>query len=173
MEEVLCIPCSLDEIIKTETLCLGRCVTLIKSLSCSWAKSAQQRGAHGSWLYWVQFLAQLSWKLYWAFLIANCMLSVHLSVQLDQFQPNLALSGWQGFKYICTNEDPSLWPVPIEEHIIVGNMHWQHIKIFSWTTRPISTKLVTKHLWVKGIHVIWLKSIHNYVISILSFNYKI
>ena len=33
-------------------------------------------------------------------------------------------------------------------------MHWRNLKIlFSWITRPVSTKLRTNHLWVMGISV--------------------
>ena len=32
-----------------------------------------------------------------------------------------------------------------------AKIHWQNFEIFSRTTWPISTKLSTKHLWVKGI----------------------
>ena len=57
----------------------------------------------------LQFLAHLSWKLKWAFVIAYCLSSVHLSVissssqePLGQFQPNLAQSilWWWGFKFL-------------------------------------------------------------------------
>ena len=67
-----------------------------------------------SMLVYDSFLAHLSWKLKWAFLITYCPSSVCLSVcklftfssssqeLLGQFQPNLAQSilGWRGFKFV-------------------------------------------------------------------------
>ena len=66
------------------------------------------------WKNMSRFLAHLSWKLKWAFLITRRPSSVYLSVcklftfsssppePLGQFQPNLAQSilGWRGFKFI-------------------------------------------------------------------------
>ena len=35
----------------------------------------------------------------------------------------------------------------------IAKIHGRNLKIFSRTTEPISTKLGTKHPWVKGIQV--------------------
>ena len=119
------------------------------------------------------FLAHMSWKLKWAFLITFCPLSVCLSVclsvhpsvcklftfssssqePLSQFQPNLAqnILGWRGFKFIHM-KGPG--PFLRGDNYKIVKIHWRHLKIFfSRTTEPISTKLNTKHYWVNGIQV--------------------
>ena len=66
------------------------------------------------------FLAHLSWKLMWAFLIAcSCLSAFWMSVS------------------------PSVCP----------SVNFSHFMFFSRTTEPISTKLGTKHPWVKGVQV--------------------
>ena len=53
---------------------------------------------------------------------------------------------------VCTNEGPC--PFPREDNYHIAKIHWKILKIFfSRTTRPISTKLGTNDLWVKGIQV--------------------
>ena len=64
------------------------------------------------------------------------------------------------------NEGPH--PFPRRDNYEIAKIHWQNIKIlFSRTTEPISTKLGTKHPWVKGIkfcskknHLILIKIIN-------------
>ena len=57
----------------------------------------------------------------------------------------------QGIK-VCSSEGLSLFPR--EDNYKIAKKHWQILKIFfSKTTGLISTKLGTKHLWVKGIQV--------------------
>ena len=72
---------------------------------------------------------------------------------LSHFQPNLSQSilGWRGFKFVQMN-DPALF----QGVIIVKKLKYidKHLKIFfSRTTEPISTKLCTKHPWMKGIQI--------------------
>ena len=51
---------------------------------------------------------------------------------------------------VCSNEEPR--PFPSEDNYEIAKIHWRNLKIFfSRTTDPISTKLSTKHPWVKGI----------------------
>ena len=72
---------------------------------------------------------------------------------LGQFQPNLAqnILGWRGFKYVQV-KGPSLFQGEIITQI--AKIHWRNLKIFfSRTTGSISTKLDTKHPWVKEIQV--------------------
>ena len=35
----------------------------------------------------------------------------------------------------------------------IVKIHWRHLKIFSWTTGPFSTKPDTKYSWVKGLQL--------------------
>ena len=45
-------------------------------------------------------------------------------------------------------------PFPREDNYEIAKIHWRILKfIFIRTTVPISTKLGTNHLWVKGIQV--------------------
>ena len=47
-----------------------------------------------------------------------------------------------------------LRPFPRGDNYEIVKIHWQNLKIFfSRTAGPISTKLGTNHLWVKGIQV--------------------
>ena len=52
---------------------------------------------------------------------------------------------------VCSNEGPR--PFPRGDNYEIVKIHWRNLKIFSRTTEPISTKLGTKHPWVKGIQV--------------------
>ena len=53
---------------------------------------------------------------------------------------------------VCSNEGPR--PFPRGDNYEIVKIHWWNFKIFlSRTTEPFSTKLVTKHSWVKGIQV--------------------
>ena len=73
---------------------------------------------------------------------------------MGQFKPNLAQSilGWRGFKFFFSTEGPRSFSRGDNYDIV--KIHWQNFKIFfSRTTGPISTKLGTKHLWVKRIQV--------------------
>ena len=115
--------------------------------------------------FFFKFLAHLSWKLMWTFLITYrpsslcpsvCKLFTFSSFSqepLGQFQPNLAQSilGWREFKFFFSNEGPR--PFPKGDYYEIVKIHWRNYKIFSRTTEPISTKLGTKHPWVKGIQV--------------------
>ena len=113
------------------------------------------------------FLAHLSWKLKWAFLIACRPLfvcpSVHLSVYF-YFFPLLLKNHWANFnqtwhKASLGKRDTSLFneePFPFArgDNCKVVKLHWRNLKIFfPRTTGPISTKLGTNHPWVKGIQV--------------------
>ena len=58
---------------------------------------------------------------------------------------------------IWSNE--GLCPFPMEDNNEIAKLHsiWQNFKIFfSKTTGPISTKLVTKHSWLKGTYVFFV-----------------
>ena len=74
---------------------------------------------------------------------------------LDQFQLNLTQSilGWRGFKFASSFK----WRAPSfkrGDNYEIVKIHWRNLKIFFYrTTGPISTKLNTKHPWVKGIQV--------------------
>ena len=75
------------------------------------------------------------------------------SEPLSQFRPNLAQSilGWRGFKFV---QMKGLALFQREIITKIAKKHWRNSKIFfSRTTEPISTKLGTKHPWVKGIQV--------------------
>ena len=53
---------------------------------------------------------------------------------------------------VCSNEGPR--PSPRWDNYEIAKIHFQNLKIFfSRTIWPISTKLGTKHPWVKGIQV--------------------
>ena len=72
---------------------------------------------------------------------------------LGQFQPNLAQSilGWRGFKFV------QMKGTALFQGEIITK-YWKYIDkikkiFFSRTTEPISTKLGTKHPWVKGIQI--------------------
>ena len=72
---------------------------------------------------------------------------------LGQFQPNLAQSilGSRGFKFVQMKR-PALFQGETITKLV--KIHYRHLKILvSRTTVPISTKLGTKHPWVKGIQV--------------------
>jgi hypothetical protein len=116
---------------------------------------------------WLCFLAHLSWKLKWAFLIARCPASVCLSVCLsvnfyifDFFSrttgPILNRLGtnhpWVKGIQICSKEGDS--PSPRGDNIERVKIHWKFSKVFFFrTSRPISIKLGTNYPWVKGIQV--------------------
>ena len=110
-------------------------------------------------LFWAQcvvhFLAHLSWRLNWAFLIKICCchklftFSSSSPEQLVQFQSNLAQSilGWREFKFVQM-KGPAF---PREDNYKIAKIHWQILKIFSRTTWPIATKLFQNYPWVKSI----------------------
>ena len=53
---------------------------------------------------------------------------------------------------ICSNGGPR--PFPRGDYYVIVKIHWGNLKMFfSRTTKPISTKLCTKHSWVMGIQV--------------------
>ena len=52
---------------------------------------------------------------------------------------------------ICSNEGSN--SLQRGDNHICQKMGWDHLKIFSRTTRSISTKFDRKHPWVKGIQV--------------------
>ena len=76
-----------------------------------------------TWCILEWFLAQLSWKLKWASLIACCPSSI-----LASFHPSVCLS-------------------------VYPSANFSHFHLLRRTTRPISTKLGTKHPLVKGNQV--------------------
>jgi hypothetical protein len=106
----------------------------------------------------VRFLAHLSSKLKWAFLIAFCLPSVcPLNIYIFDFfrtaGPILTRLGtklpWAKGIQNCTNEGPP--PSSRGDNSKRVKIHWKLLKIFSWTSRPISIKLGTNHPSVKGI----------------------
>ena len=59
---------------------------------------------------------------------------------------------WVKEIHVCSNEGPH--PSPRGDNNEIAKIHWRNSKIFfSRTNEPISTKLGTKHPWVKGIQV--------------------
>ena len=110
------------------------------------------------------FLAHLSWRLKWAFVIKICPLSVVLViVNFSHFHPLLqnhrANFNQTWHKASLGEGNSSLFkegprPFPRGDNYEIVKIHWRNLKIFfSRTTEPISTKLGTKHPWVKGIQV--------------------
>jgi hypothetical protein len=110
------------------------------------------------------FLAHLSWKLKWTFLIARFPSSVCLSVRLsvnfyifDFFSrttgPVLTRLGtnypWEEGILNCSNEGDCPFPRGYNRKRV--KIHWKFVKIFSKTIWPISIKLGTNHPLVKGI----------------------
>ena len=115
------------------------------------------------------FLAHLSWKLKWAFLIARCPASVCLSVCpsvcpsvnfyiFDFFSrtagPILTRLGtnhpWVKGIQVCSNEKDI--PSPRGDNHKRVKIHWKFLKIFFFRTgRPISIKLGINHPWVMEI----------------------
>ena len=76
----------------------------------------------------------------------------HLLLQNHRANFNLAQSilGWKGLKFF--NEGSCFFPRGDNYKIVI--IHWRNLKISSFrTTGLISTKLGTKHPWVKGIQV--------------------
>ena len=72
---------------------------------------------------------------------------------LGQFQPNLAQSilWWRGFKFVQMKGPAFFKGIYIYE---VAKIHSRNKKIFfSRVTEPISTKLVTMHLWMMRTQV--------------------
>ena len=67
-----------------------------------------------------------------------------ISTKLGTTQP------WVKGIQFCSNEGPC--PFSRGDYFKIAKIHWQNLKIFfSWTTKPISTKLCTRHPWMKGI----------------------
>ena len=115
------------------------------------------------------FLAHLSRRIKWAFLIKICPLSVVVVVVLvvgvvdvnyshflSHLQKHWANYNQTWHKASLGDEDSSLlkWgpcPFPRGNDFEIVKIHWRNIKIFSRTTGAISTKFDTKHLWVKVI----------------------
>ena len=59
---------------------------------------------------------------------------------------------WMKWIQVCSNEGPC--PFPRGDNYEIAKIHWRNLKtFFSRTTELISTKLGTKHLWVKWIQV--------------------
>ena len=110
------------------------------------------------------FLAHLSWKLKWAFLIACCLSSVCPSVNFWHFQV-LLQNHWENFNQTwhkasmgggassLSNEEPS--HSQGGDNWIVVKINWKLkiLKFFSRTSGLNSTKIGTKHSWVKGRQV--------------------
>ena len=99
----------------------------------------------------------IEWTVF--FLIAWRPSSVCLSVNFSHFhlllhlaQPNLAqiILWMKGFQ-VCSTEGPCSFPRGDNYEIV--KIHWRKLKIFCRTAWPISTKLGTKHPFVKWIHV--------------------
>ena len=58
---------------------------------------------------------------------------------------------WVNGIQVCSNGGPRPFPRGVNYEIV--KIHWRNLKIFSRTFGPISTKLGTKHPYVKGIQV--------------------
>ena len=59
---------------------------------------------------------------------------------------------WMKGIQVCSDEGSC--PFPRADNYGIAKIHWYNLKIlFSRTSGPISTKLGTKHPWVKGIYV--------------------
>ena len=114
----------------------------------------------------VKFLGHLSRMLKWAFLSTICSLSVVVVVVVVIFVNfshfPLLQNHWANFNQtwhkasldegvqICSNEGPCSFSRGYNYKMMKVN--WRNLKIFfSRTPEPISTKLCTKHPWVKGI----------------------
>ena len=120
-------------------------------------------------LQYLPFLAQLNRRLKWGFLIKICSLSIvvfvvvvvvvvnfsHFHLLLQNHRSNFNQT-WhflvKGIQ-VCSNEGPRLFLRG--DNYQIAKKQWRNsiIIFFSWTTRPISTKLGTLHSWVKGIQV--------------------
>ena len=62
------------------------------------------------------------------------------------------LHSWVKGIQVCSNKGPC--PFPRGDNDEIAKIHWRNLKIlFSRTTGPISTKLCTKHPWMKEIQV--------------------
>ena len=128
------------------------------------------------------FLAYLSQRLKWAFLIKICPLLLLLS-SLSSLVLLLALlytfhiyiffsrttgpistklgtlHPWVKKTQVCSNE--GFCPFPRGDNYEIVKIYWQNLKIFSSrTTGPISTKLHTMPPWVKGIQVCSNEGLH-------------
>ena len=123
-----------------------------------------------TWCILEWFLAQLSWKLKWALLIAWCpssiLASYHPSVCLSVY-PSANFSHFHllrgttgpistklGTKYPLLKRIQGPCPNQREDNWEKVKIHWKPLKIFfSRTPWPISTIPGTKHPWVKGIQI--------------------
>ena len=110
------------------------------------------------------FLAHLSWKLKWAFLITRCPASVCLSVCLSDCKLLhfwlLLQNCWTNFNQtwhksslgegiqVCSNEKD--FPSPRGDNCGRIKIHWKFFKIFfSRTSGLNSNKLGTNYPWMK------------------------
>ena len=120
------------------------------------------------------FLAQLSWRLKWAFLIKISQLSVIVVVVVIVVLVNfshfhlLLKNHWVNFsqpwhktslgkgKQVYSNEGPC--PFPRGDKYKIAKLHWKNFKVFSSrTTGPISTKPANrfkkkKNWWIWKIY---------------------
>jgi hypothetical protein len=114
--------------------------------------------------YFKSFLAHLSWKLKWAFLIDRRLSGICLSVCklyiFDFFsrttRPILTRlytnHPWVKGIQVCSKEGDR--PSPRGDNTGRVKIHWKFFKIFFFrTNRPNSIKRGTNYLWVKGIQV--------------------
>ena len=100
----------------------------------------------------LSFLAHLSWKLKWAFLITCRSSSVRSSVNFSHFHLTTKLGTkypWVKGIQVCSNKEPRPSQRGGNREII--KMNWQLLKIFfSRTTLLISTKLGTEQvMWIQ------------------------
>ena len=119
------------------------------------------------WYNHLCFLAHLSQRLKWAFLITICPLSVvvvvvavvnfsHFHILLKNHWANFSKHGtkypWKKGIQVCSNEGYRSFPR--EDNNNTAKNTLTNFKIFfSRTTVPISTKFSRNHLWVKGIQI--------------------
>ena len=117
-----------------------------------------------------RFLAHLSQRIKWAFLIKICPLSFFgVVVNFSHFHL-LLQNHWANFnrtwhKASLCKVDSSLfkWRPPLffpsGDDYKTAKIHWQNLKIFfARTAEPISTKFGTKHPWGKGIKFFEMKN---------------
>jgi hypothetical protein len=120
-----------------------------------------------SWLFicvYRPFLAHLSWRLNWAFLITCFLSSINLSICKHTFRLFLQ-NHWTNFSHtwhtssfgegiqVYSNDGEHLSPR--------GDNIKSTLNLFSEVSRTswqISIKLSTNHYWVKGIQVHWNKA---------------
>ena len=124
------------------------------------------------WVKGAQVLAHLSWRLKWVYLITICLffvivvIVVNFSHFLLLFKNHYANFNQTWHKGSLVEGDSSLfkWRTMLFQGEIMKKIlkiDLRNLKIpFSRTSRPISTKLDTKHPLVKGIQLSEIEGLH-------------